>query len=44
MLYSWKEAAWPKRIKEQIMGEPPTFLRMFHRLIEGLDLFYKEKR
>jgi uncharacterized protein YjbI with pentapeptide repeats len=50
----WKEAAWPKRIKEQIMeynildfskwGEPPSFLRMFHRLIEGLDLFYKEKR
>lgn len=47
----WKEASWPERLKEQIMEynildfskwmEPSSFRRMFHRLVEGLDLFYK---
>ena len=50
----WKTASWPMRIKEQIMeynildfskwDDHGSFLRMFQRLIEGLDLFYKEKR
>jgi hypothetical protein len=49
---SWKTCRWPERLKEQIMeynildfstwDDEDVFLRMFTRLIDGLDLFYKE--
>jgi hypothetical protein len=47
----WKSCQWPERIKEQIMeynildfakwSDDSFFERMFTKLIEGLDLFYK---
>lgn len=49
---SWKTCHWPERLLEQIMeyhvldfsswNDASTFHRMFLRLIEGLDLFYKK--
>ncbi len=48
---SWKTCGWPERLREQIMEynildfskwqETDYLERMFARLIEGLDLFYK---
>jgi hypothetical protein len=48
---SWKDCHWPERLREQIMEynildfsdwkNEDTFRRMFGRLIDGLDLFYK---
>jgi len=49
--YSWKDCHWPERLREQITeyhilnfsdwNVEDTFRRMFNRLIDGLDLFYK---
>jgi hypothetical protein len=49
---SWKTCRWPERLREQIeeynildfseWQDGTTFQRMFARLIDGLDLFYKE--
>jgi hypothetical protein len=49
---AWKDCAWPARLREQIMEynildfsqwkDERKFGRMFKRLIDGLDLFYKE--
>jgi uncharacterized protein YjbI with pentapeptide repeats len=48
---SWKDCDWPERIREQIMEynvldfsgweDKANFRRMFSRLLDGLDLFYK---
>jgi hypothetical protein len=48
---SWKDCHWPERLREQIMEynildfsdwkDKETFRRMFSRLINGLNLFYK---
>jgi uncharacterized protein YjbI with pentapeptide repeats len=48
---SWKACQWPERLREQIMEyqildfsrwqDNSYFQRMFTRLVEGLDLFYK---
>jgi hypothetical protein len=48
---SWKDCDWPERLREQIMEynildfsdwrDEDNFLRMFGRLLDGLDLFYK---
>lgn len=48
---SWKNCKWPERLREQIMEynildfsewrDENKFWRMFSRLLEGLDLFYK---
>jgi len=48
---SWKNSPWPKRIMEQVMEynildfsawkDDAKFDGMFHKLIEGLELFYK---
>lgn len=48
---TWKDCHWPERLREQIMEyhildfsdwkNEDTFRRMFGRLIDGLDLFYK---
>lgn len=48
---SWKDCDWPKRLREQIMEynildfsewkDEDKFRRMFGRLLDGLDLFYK---
>jgi uncharacterized protein YjbI with pentapeptide repeats len=48
---SWKTCRWPERLREQITEynildfsdwkDEDNFRRMFRRLIEGLDLFYK---
>lgn len=48
---SWKTCRWPERLREQITeynildfsdwDNEDTFRRMFGRLIDGLDLFYK---
>jgi uncharacterized protein YjbI with pentapeptide repeats len=50
---AWKDCAWPKRLREQIeeyhvldfskWKDPVEFAKMFRKLIDGLDLFYKEK-
>jgi len=50
---SWKSSYWPKRIMEQIMEynildfsewkDDAKFEGMFRKLIDGLQLFYKEK-
>ena len=49
---SWKTCRWPERLREQIeeynildfsnWEDEAYFQRMFTRLIDGLDLFYKE--
>jgi hypothetical protein len=49
---SWKMCHWPARLREQIMEynildfskweDEAFFGRMFTKLIDGLDLFYKE--
>ena len=49
---SWKTCRWPERLREQIMEynildfsewhDEVFFQRMFTKLIDGLDLFYKE--
>ena len=48
---SWKTCRWPERLREQIMEynildfsewrDKDKFSRMFTRLLDGLDLFYK---
>jgi uncharacterized protein YjbI with pentapeptide repeats len=48
---TWKECNWPERLREQIMEynilnfsewkDEYSCRRMFNRLLEGLDLFYK---
>jgi hypothetical protein len=48
---TWKDCHWPERLREQIMEynildfsdwkNEDTFRRMFGRLLDGLDLFYK---
>ncbi|MDT5268288.1 MAG: hypothetical protein QOH49_474 [Acidobacteriota bacterium] len=48
---SWKTCEWPERLREQIMEynildfsawrDEDNFRRMFGRLLDGLDLFYK---
>jgi hypothetical protein len=48
---TWKTCRWPERLREQIMEynvldfsswqNPDSMRRMFSRLIEGLNLFYK---
>jgi hypothetical protein len=48
---SWKDCGWPERLREQIMEynildfsewrDEDKFRRMFSRLLDGLDLFYK---
>lgn len=48
---SWKDSRWPKRVMEQIMEynildfsaweDDVKFERMFRKLIDGLQLFYK---
>jgi uncharacterized protein YjbI with pentapeptide repeats len=48
---SWKDSAWPERLREQIMEynildfsqwqDPVEFAKVFKKLIAGLDLFYK---
>ena len=48
---SWKDCDWPERLREQIMEynildfsaweDEVNFRRMFSRLLNGLDLFYK---
>jgi uncharacterized protein YjbI with pentapeptide repeats len=50
---SWKSSRWPKRIMEQIMEynildfsgweDDVKFEEMFRKLIDGLELFYKDK-
>ncbi len=50
---SWKSSPWPKRVMEQIMEynildfsawqDDSQFEDMFHKLIDGLELFYKDK-
>ena len=49
---AWKDCPWPERLREQIMEynildfsnwkDEPEFTRKFAKLVEGLDLFYKE--
>jgi hypothetical protein len=49
---SWKSSSWPKRVMEQVMEynildfsaweDDSKFEGMFRRLIDGLELFYKE--
>lgn len=49
---SWKECRWPERLREQIeeynildfsgWQDVNTFDRVYRRLIEGLDLFYRK--
>jgi hypothetical protein len=49
---AWKVCKWPARLREQIMEyhildfskwkDEEEFGRMFRKLIDGLDLFYKE--
>jgi hypothetical protein len=49
---AWKDFAWPPRLREQIMEynildfskwrDEGEFGKMFRKLIDGLDLFYKE--
>ena len=51
---SWKECRWPERLREQIeeynildfseWRDGTAFDRMYRRLVEGLDLFYRGKR
>ena len=48
---SWKDCNWPERLREQIMEynildfsgweDEDNLRRMFSRLLDGLDLFYK---
>ena len=48
----WKDCDWPERLREQIMEynildfsgwrNGDNFRRMFKRLLDGLDLFYKK--
>jgi hypothetical protein len=50
---SWKECRWPGRLREQITeyhvfdfsgwGDDESFGRMYRRLVEGLDLFYRKE-
>ncbi len=50
---AWKDCHWPERLREQIMEynimdfskwrDKKEFEKKFVKLIEGLDLFYKEK-
>jgi hypothetical protein len=50
---SWKDCAWPERLREQIKEyhildfsnweDRDCFARMYRRLVEGLDLFYKKE-
>lgn len=50
---SWKDSRWPKRVMEQIMEynildfskwkDDGKFGETFRKLLEGLDLFYKDK-
>jgi len=50
---AWKDCPWPVRLREQIMEynildfsnwkDEAEFTRKFGKLVEGLDLFYKEK-
>jgi uncharacterized protein YjbI with pentapeptide repeats len=50
---SWKSSPWPKRVMEQIMEynildfsawkDDSKFEGMFRKLIDGLELFYKDK-
>lgn len=49
---AWKDCLWPARLREQIMEynildfskwkDEGEFAKMFRKLIDGLDLFYKE--
>ena len=49
---SWKTSPWPERIMEQVMeynildfsnwDDDAEFSKMFTKLIDGLDMFYKE--
>jgi hypothetical protein len=49
---AWKDCKWPARLREQIMEynildfskwkDEEEFEKMFRKLIDGLDLFYKE--
>jgi uncharacterized protein YjbI with pentapeptide repeats len=49
---AWKTCSWPERLREQIMEynildfskwkDEGEFAKMFRKLIDGLDLFYKE--
>lgn len=51
---AWKDCKWPARLHEQIMEyhildfskwkDEDEFGKMFRKLIEGLDLFYKENK
>ena len=51
---AWKDCAWPARLREQIMEyhildfskwkDEGEFAKMFRKLIDGLDLFYKEDK
>jgi uncharacterized protein YjbI with pentapeptide repeats len=50
---NWKNCRWPERLREQIVEynildfskwqDATTFDRMYRRLIDGLDLFYKQE-
>lgn len=50
---SWKDCDWPERLREQIMeynildfsgwADGDNLRRMFGRLLDGLDLFYKQQ-
>jgi hypothetical protein len=49
---SWKSCSWPARLREQIMEynildfsnwkDEAEFTKKFAKMVEGLDLFYKE--
>jgi hypothetical protein len=49
---AWKDCKWPERLREQIMEyhildfskwqDDAEFAKMFRKLVDGLDLFYKE--
>ena len=49
---AWKDCKWPARLREQIMEyhildfskwqDDAEFTKMFRKLVDGLDLFYKE--
>jgi hypothetical protein len=50
---AWKDCKWPERLREQIMDynildfsewmDKDEFSKMFRKLIDGLDLFYKQE-
>jgi hypothetical protein len=51
---AWKDCPWPVRLREQIMEynildfsnwkDESEFTKKFEKLVQGLDLFYKEKQ